>query len=351
MNATSTTNTTPGHLMRAEIEQQQHLFRTWADDGGLVSTDLLETIKNHNPSVVLTVARGTSDRAADYGKYLLEILLGIPVGSTSPSTVTLFGAKPDARSVLALAISQSGESPDIVAETQALRAGGAFVLAITNSPNSPLAHTANAVIDIAAGPENAVAATKSFTSECAALADLAYGLAGKQLDRHAIADAVTRATTEPAPIHAANILDPAIQQSKFLVCIGRGPSTPIASEGALKIMETSGVPALGYSAADFAHGPRTLVSGGVPVIVVAPPGPAHTSVEELIDEIAQAHAPLIVLGNAHQATLDIPTHLHDPLTAPLEQVVTLQRIALELAILRGNDPDHPRSLSKVTLTT
>lgn len=336
--------------MRAEIEQQRHLLRTWADNGGLVSSDLLGTIKGHNPSVVLTVARGTSDHAADYGKYLLEILLGIPVGSTSPSTVTLFGAKPDARSVLALAISQSGESPDIVAETQALRGGGAFVLAITNSPASPLARAANAVIDIAAGTENAIAATKSFTAECTALADLAYGLAEEQLDRNAIAEAITRATTEPAPIQAANILDPAIDQSKFLVCVGRGPSTPIASEGALKIMETSGVPALGYSAADFAHGPRTLVSSGVPVIVVAPPGAAHTSVDELIEGIAQARAPHVVLGNAPRATLQIPTHLHDPLTAPLEQVVTLQRIALELAILRGNDPDQPRALTKVTRT-
>lgn len=337
--------------MRAEIDEQRAMLERWANAGGLVSERLIQDISNSNPSMVLTVARGTSDRAADYGKYLLEILLGIPVGSTSPSTVTLFSASPRASGVLALAISQSGESPDIVAEASALRAGGAFVVALTNSPDSPLATCANAVIDIKAGPENAVAATKSFTAECAALADLAFALAHLPLDRHAIVNAVGLALNSPLPIEAANVLHAALDQTGFLICAGRGPSTPIAAEGALKIMETSGLPALGYSAADFAHGPRTLISTQTPVIVVAPPGQAGSAVTDLINDVANAHAPLVVLGSSDRARVSIPTHLDDPLTAPIEQVISLQRIALELALLRGCDPDSPPSLSKVTRTT
>lgn len=350
MTTTSTSAALTGSLMRAEINEQQSAFERWADIGGLVSTDLIESIRKFQPSMVLTVARGTSDRAADYGKYLLEILLGIPVGSTSPSTVTLFGASPRAQGVLALAISQSGESPDIIAEATALRAGGAFVVAVTNSPNSPLASCANAVIDISAGREKAVAATKSFTAECAALADLSFALADRPLDRRAIAQAVAQAVNSPLPSEAADLLGEAVDRAKFLICIGRGPCTPIASEGALKIMETSGLPALGYSAADFAHGPRTLITAHTPVIIVAPPGKSGDSMTELINDISEAHAPLVVLGHSDRADVTIPTQLTDPLTAPMEQVISLQRIALDLALHLGCDPDNPPALTKVTRT-
>lgn len=337
--------------MRAEIGEQPELFRSWADRGGLVDAELIAQIRSFDPQTVLTVARGTSDRAADYGKYLLEILMGVPVGSTSPSTVTIYGAKPKLRGVLALAISQSGESPDLVAEAQALRSGGAFVVAITNAPTSPLAHAASAVVDIGAGRERAVAATKSFTAQCAALADLAFAWAERPLDREEIALAVDHAARSPAPMDAARILMSGIEFAGYLVCIGRGPGTPIASEGALKIMETSGVPALGYSAADFAHGPRTLLASQAPVVVVQPPGAAAAAVGELIDLVGDARSPLVVLGESQRADVEIPTVLADPLTAPLEQVVTFQRIALELALLRGKDPDNPPALSKVTRTT
>lgn len=350
MTTTSNSAALAGNLMRAEINEQQGAFERWADIGGLVSPDLVESIRKFQPSIVLTVARGTSDRAADYGKYLLEILLGIPVGSTSPSTVTLFGASPRAQGVLALAISQSGESPDIIAEARALRAGGAFVVAVTNSPNSPLASCANAVIDICVGRENAVAATKSFTAECAALADLSFALADRPLDRRAIAQAVAQAVNSPLPSEAADLLGEAFDRAKFLICIGRGPCTPIASEGALKIMETSGLPALGYSAADFAHGPRTLITAHTPVIIVAPPGKFGDSMTELINDISIAHAPLVVLGHSNRADVTIPTQLTDPLTAPMEQVISLQRIALDLALHLGCDPDNPPALTKVTRT-
>jgi|FLOH01.1.fsa_nt_gi glutamine---fructose-6-phosphate transaminase (isomerizing) len=350
MITTNTSAALAGSLMRAEINEQQSAFERWSDTGSLVTADLVESIRKFQPSMVLTVARGTSDRAADYGKYLLEILLGIPVGSTSPSTVTLFGASPRSHGVLALAISQSGESPDIIAEARALRAGGAFVVAITNSPNSPLASCSNAVIDIAAGRENAVAATKSFTAECAALADLSFALADRPLDRRAIAQAVTRAINSPLPSEAAGLLGESVGRAKFLICIGRGPSSPIASEGALKIMETSGMPALSYSAADFAHGPRTLVTAKVPVIIVVPPGKFGDSMTELINDISDADAPLVVLADCHRAHFTIPTQLTDPLTAPIEQVISLQRIALDLALHLGCDPDNPPALTKVTRT-
>jgi glutamine---fructose-6-phosphate transaminase (isomerizing) len=321
MTTTSTSAALAGSLMRAEINEQQSAFERWADIGGLVSTDLIESIRKFQPSMVLTVARGTSDRAADYGKYLLEILLGIPVGSTSPST-----------------------------EATALRAGGAFVVAVTNSPNSPLASCANAVMDISAGREKSVAATKSFTAQCAALADLSFALADLPLDRRAIAQAVAQAVKSPLPSEAAGLLGAAVDRAKFLICIGRGPCTPIASEGALKIMETSGLPALSYSAADFAHGPRTLITADVPVVIVAPPGNFGDSMTELIKDISDAHAPLVVLGDRHRAHFTIPTQLSDPLTAPMEQVISLQRIALDLALHLGCDPDNPRGLTKVTRT-
>lgn len=195
-----------------------------------------------------------------------------------------------------------------------------------------------------------MAATKSFTAECAALADLSFALADRPLDRRAIAQAVAQAVNSPLPSEAADLLGEAVDRAKFLICIGRGPCTPIASEGALKIMETSGLPALGYSAADFAHGPRTLITAHTPVIIVAPPGKSGDSMTELINDISNAHAPLVVLGHSDRADVTIPTQLTDPLTAPMEQVISLQRIALDLAVHLGCDPDNPPALTKVTRT-
>lgn len=336
--------------MQEEIAEQADLFAAWATGGGHAEPAVLEDIRRFRPHTVLTVARGSSHRAAEYGKYLFEILLGVPTGSTSPSAVTLFGSVPKAAGVLAVSVSQSGESPDIVAEAEALRRGGALIVAITNAPESPLAKVAHHVVSLDAGPELAVAATKSFTAQCAALSDLAFGWAGRRLDRQAVADAVRAATRSSFPVEAVEVLAQPVDRTRFLLAIGRGPSAPIAAEGALKIMETSAIPALGYSAADFAHGPRAVIGRGVPVILVVPPGRASASVASLAVDLAYQGATVVALGPVPEARLVMPEVACDELLAPIAQAVHLQRMAWHLSVMRGLDPDSPPNLTKVTRT-
>ena len=337
--------------MLAEIAEQGVIFDRWAASDGFIGSSELDRILDFDPCLVLTIARGTSDRAAEYGKYLFDILLGIPTGSTSPSTVTLFGATPKAAGALAIGVSQSGESPDIVAEAKALRDGGALLLAVTNAPRSPLAKQADIVINVDVGPELAVAATKSFSAQCLALADIVTGMAGVAIDRISLAKGARAILESDAPANAANVISAALDDCGFIICLGRGPNTPMAQEGALKIMETVGVPVLGYSMADFAHGPRTLIRSGVPIIVAAPPGKIPDSFRANIRELEYEGAVLVSIGDSTLPGFNVPIVGESNLFTPILQGIALHKIAVSLSILKGLNPDSPRSLTKVTRTT
>jgi glucosamine--fructose-6-phosphate aminotransferase (isomerizing) len=339
-----------GLLMESEIAEQP---ARWADqlgrDRGL--RPIVDRIRAYGPRFVTFIARGTSDHAATYGRYAADVLCGLPGGSWSPSTTTLYGARLDLRGCLAVAISQSGGSPDLSASLVAAREGGALTLAITNDPASPLATAAELHLDLQAGPELAVAATKSFTAELLALARLFLELSG---------------TAEPALARLpewghAVLSDPAAAETiaatvdrfsgERTVLTGRGYSAAVAHEGALKLMETCYVSASGFSAADLLHGPIAILDPGVHAIAFTSEGPAGRAMLPVIDRIRSSGAPLLTIGGttADHDTVRLPEGVPE-LLAPLLQVLPVQAFALSLARSRGLDPDAPRGLLKVTET-
>lgn len=341
-----------GTGMAADIAEQPEVY------AGLVEARLpaiqavAEAIKAKPPRNVVFAARGTSDHAALYGAYLFEIRLGIPAGLASPSAITLYGARPDLRDTLVIGVSQSGGSPDLSEVLRVAGEQGATTLAITNAPDSPLAQTAALHVNVAAGVERAVAATKSYTAELLALLLLVEGVRGLAPDDLA----VLRALPELA---RATLSDPTAaeiaQRYRFagqVVTTGRGYAYPTAREAALKLMETSYVAALAFSGADLLHGPLAMTDSEVPVIAVAGTGPGGRSMHSVLERLAERRADLVVVGAGES---DLPAlHLRTPDVderfAPLLDILPLQQLALALALTRGEDPDAPRGLKKVTAT-
>lgn len=316
-------------------------------DGALYA-DLGGRLRRSPPAAVLTIARGSSDHAAAYGAYLLSAATGRPVASLPPSLVSLGGAALAVPGQLALAVSQSGRSPDLVACLEAARTGGAVAVACVNEADSPLARAAEIVLPHHAGPELAVAATKSFLCSAAALARLTAawsedaGLAGA-LDGlpailRAAAEAGLRADTrwvEGAAGHA--------------YVVARGAGLPVAGEVALKLKETCGLHAEAFSSAELRHGPREIVDGRFVVLALAPPGPGQADVLAAARELEGQGAKIVVAGPP-DSFLPLPEDL-DPRLAPLAAAQALYPLLARTALALGRDPDRPRTLAKVTLTT
>ncbi|WP_189170629.1 SIS domain-containing protein [Pilimelia anulata] len=320
--------------MAAEIaEQPAALARLLAAAGEV--REVAAAVSRRRPRFVLLAARGSSDHAALYAKYLAEIRLALPAGLASPSVTTLYGARQDLADVLFVAVSQSGGSPDLVDSTDAARRSGALTVAVTNDPGSPLAGVAELVVPLHAGEERAVAATKTYTAELLALYLL---LGGPDAPRRAAAlpDAARRALDE-SPAAGAD----RYRYADRLIIVGRGYSYPTAREGALKLMETSYLAAQAFSAADLAHGPVAMADAAVPVIAVVPGGPAAASVGELVARLRA--------GGTDVLTLRAADGVADELR-PVLEILPLQRLAWKLALDRGGDPDRPRGLAKVTRT-
>ncbi|MFI0792222.1 SIS domain-containing protein [Micromonospora rubida] len=312
-------------------------------------------VAQRRPRHVVFTARGTSDHAALYAAYLTEIRLGLPAGLASPSAVTLFGARPDLSDALVVGVSQSGGSPDLAEVLRSARASGALTLAVTNNPGSPLAEVAELSVDIAAGHERAVAATKTYTAELFALLMLVEGIrAGDGAlpaeERSALAAlpelaARTLADTTPAQ------LAPRYRFAAQLVTTGRGYAYPTAREAALKLMETSYLPALAFSGADLLHGPLAMTDPDVPVLAVVGSGPGGRSMGEVLPRLGERRADVVVVGSADvEGATRMAVPEVDERYAPLLDILPLQRLALELALARGEDPDAPRGLKKVTAT-
>jgi glucosamine--fructose-6-phosphate aminotransferase (isomerizing) len=313
-------------------------------------------VADQRPRHVIFVGRGTSDHAALYAAYLTEIRLGIPVGLSSPSAITLYGARPDLAGALVVGVSQSGGSPDLTEVLKVARASGALTLAVTNNPDSPLARTAELSVDVAAGHERAVAATKTYTAELLALLLLVEGI--RNGDGTLPAD--ERAALAKLPELAEQTLaergaDDLAQRYRFasrLVTTGRGYAYPTARETALKLMETSYLPALAFSGADLLHGPLAMTDPDVPVLAVVGTGPGGASMTEVVTRLGERRADVVTVGATDTpgaaGRLTVPAV--DERYAPLLDVLPLQRLALALALARGEDPDAPRGLNKVTST-
>ena len=291
---------------------------------------------------VVIVARGSSDHAAVYGRYLLELATRRPVALAAPSLHTRYGARTDASGWLVVGVSQSGATPEIVDVVERLRATGGHAIAITNDPDSPLAAASEAVIELGAGEENAVPATKTFTAQLAAFAVLAAALGDVPWadgDLARVPDAVAARARRPRA--GWRTLAERWAEIEELVVTARGWLYPAALETALKVREAALVTAQGFSVADFLHGPIAAVDPGAAVLALRAEGPAAADVDEAVAALQRARR----RRAAHAAVDGLPEAL-----APIPASVRGQQLALELALRKGLDPDAPRGLNKVTIT-
>lgn len=340
--------------MAAEVaEQPAVLARILAAQAELAA--VAARIAAAAPRFVLIAARGTSDHAGLYAKYLAEVRMQLPAGLVSPSALTVYGARPDMQGVLFVAVSQSGRSPDLVDSLAAARAHGALTVAVTNAPASPLAEAAELAVDVHAGAERAVAATKSYTAELLALYLLFGGdRAAEAAARLPEAAARTLALT---PDDALAALAAPLQFAERLALTARGYSYATAREAALKLMETSYLSAMAFSGADLLHGPLAMIDASMPVVAVTSPGRGGTAMAPVLERLSQLGAHVLRVGAAAGGPATGPTDLL-PIAAegiaeellPVLEILPLQLLAWRMALDRGFDPDRPRGLSKVTQT-
>jgi glutamine---fructose-6-phosphate transaminase (isomerizing) len=341
-----------GALMAAEVAEQPQVFERILSEGRAAIAEVAAWVRDAAPRFVLFVARGTSDHAALYAKYLVETELGLPAGLASPSTLTIYGAQPHFGDVLVIAISQSGGSPDLTEVVQRSREGGARTLSITNAPKSPVAQAAERHIDILAGPERAVAATKSYTAQLLSLYLLVEAIAGRDGGE---ADLLPRRARE-ALSHEDEIARLAARYrfAEQVVVTSRGYNYPTALETALKLMETSYLVAHAFSAADLLHGPMAMIDRGFPVVMAVPPGKGGDVLAPVIDELRKVGADTFIAGTpaaAEEGTVGVGLHdLGPEILSPALLILPLQQLAFHLAMDRGVDPDQPRGLHKVTET-
>jgi glucosamine--fructose-6-phosphate aminotransferase (isomerizing) len=337
-----------GERMAAEMAEQPErlaaLVGRW--DGAVAQVRALAW-PQLSGSVI--VARGSSDHAGAYGRYLLELVSGRPVGMAAPSLHTLYGARIDYTGFLAVAVSQSGRTPEILTTLERMQAAGAAGLAITNDGSSPLARAAQAALHLDAGPERAVPATKTVTATMTAFAMVAAALGTAPFTREQAAElpgwvAAVLADPDPAEEVAAQLAG-----ATRLITVGRGLLFSAALEAALKLKETTRIPAEGFSAADLRHGPIAVVEPGFPVLAFHAEGPARADMEDLVGDLRGRGAEVFVVADAPGAGLPLPRGVPEAL-APIVAVVRAQQLALALARRRGLDPDAPEGLSKVTIT-
>lgn len=347
---------TAGQFMASEIAEQPAVLDRLLRDGARSIAEVAAAVARRAPRFVLLAARGTSDHAALYGKYLLEVRLGLPAGLVSPSTMTVYGARPDLTDVLFVAVSQSGGSPDLIEPLRAARDCGALTLAVTNNPESTLAGSAELHVDVGAGAERAVAATKTYTAELMALYLLWEGVAGRPAAQAAaelpqLAEAVLGRQDRVAAL---------AQRYRFaerLVTTARGFSYPTAREAALKLMETSYLSAQAFSGADLLHGPMAVVDEVMPVIAIINCGAGGKAMTPVVDRLRERRADLVTIGGTGGESRDEVTTVALPEAAriaeelsPILEILPLQQLAWHVAVSRGGDPDRPRGLSKLTQT-
>ncbi|MEU4763602.1 SIS domain-containing protein [Actinosynnema sp. NPDC023794] len=341
----------PGRHMAAEIDQQPGIFADLFARRDAIAS-VASVIAERRPRFVLLAARGSSDHAALYAKYLTEVLLELPAGLVSPSTTTLYGAQPDLRDVLLVAVSQSGGSPDLLEVTESARARGALTVAVTNTSSSPLNGAAELAVDVGAGVERAVAATKTYSATLLALYLLVDGIRGGDGSAASGLGDLARATLDSS----ADAVAEAVQRYRFVdrvLTTGRGYSLPTALESALKLAETSYLAARAYSGADLLHGPVAAVDAETAVLAVTSSGKGGDALHDVLDAVHGRGADVLAVGSASDkvsAALRVPVAETAEEVAPILEILPIQRLAHGLALARGGDPDNPRGLNKVTRT-
>ena len=335
--------------MRMEIEEIPDAARRLLEGSAAQLAEAGERLKRLQPVMVATIARGSSDHAAAFLKYAIELTAGVPVASIGPSIMSIYGKELRLDGCAAISISQSGKSPDIVAMAQSARRNGALGIALTNTAGSPLAESADISIDLVAGKEQSVAATKSFVSSViAGLAILAHwtGDNGLKAAIGRLPDALSRAVTvDWTPLLAV------LRDRTSLYVLGRGPALAIAQEAALKFKETCGIHAEAYSAAEVLHGPARIVEAGFPVLALASRDASEAGVAEIADRLANQGATAFATTSRVATAQRIPfVETGHGITDALTLIASFYAFVEMLSRHRGFDPDNPPHLKKVTET-
>jgi len=341
-------------LMLEEIAQQPAaLERTIASEREKIAR-IAQLLAARDIDLIVLVARGSSDNAALFGRYLLEITTGIPVSLSAPSVHTIYEAKLNLKRALVIGVSQSGEGEDINRVLENARDCQAFTIGITNEPASSMVKLVDETLLMHGGREQSVAATKTFTGQMMLFYMLAAAFAGKksEVDYERIPDFVARALEQkPAIVEL-------VQRYVFMencVVVGRGLAYANAYEFALKLMETCYVVAERFSSADFLHGPLAMIDRHFPVMLFAPPGKMFAGTKDLIARLNELKADtLAITADLEVAakcsrSIIMPREI-DEFLAPIPYIIPAQLFAALLAEAKGLDPDKPRSLSKVTRT-
>ena len=331
------------HMAREAAEAPDAVAR-FLDHNRPALATLGARLRRSPPPVVITSARGSSDNAASYFKYLTEILLGVPCASVGASVVSVYGAALKAPNGLCITISQSGKSPDIVALQDAARKAGALTVALVNVADSPAAANADICLALQAGPELSVAATKSFIVSLAAGAAIAAHWLGRPQFIAAV-EALPECLAKAARIDWPGFTHWALDAQSLYV-LGRGPSLPVAAETALKLKETCAIHAEAYSIAEVMHGPWELMGQGFPVLALVPADAARESSRQALAKIRNTGADVLVVEDGGLPFAPAGDPLLDPIAMAQTTYLAIERLAQAL----GRDPDRPRLLKKVTET-
>ena len=343
-------------LLDEIFEQPAVLSRLLSEQMGGVRR-VAEVIRQRKIDYVFIAARGTSDHAALYAKYLWGAFNGLPVALATPSLFTIYQRPPRLRNALVMGISQSGQSPDINGVIVEGRRQGALTLAVTNNVSSPLAVNAEYVLDINAGQEKAVAATKTYTAQLMTLAMLSAALNDDCEERIAALRRVPEAARLVLETNADAMHR--VERYRYMlrcVVLGRGFNYATAFEWALKLKELTYIIAEPYSTADFRHGPIAMIEPGFPVLAIAPRGAVLVDVRELLGRlIDEKKAELVVISDDDDTLSLTHTSFHLPgglpeWLTPLVSIIPGQLFCYHLAMAKGHDPDSPRGLTKVTST-
>lgn len=334
--------------MHQEAADSGAAVRHQRAETGAVLRDLGAHLRRHPPTAIITCARGSSDHACTYAKYLIETHTGIPVASAAPSLSSLYGIAPQLNHCLYVAVSQSGRSPDLLASVEAARRGGAFVVALCNDPSAPLNALANVAIPLCAGPELSVAATKSYIASLAAFLNL-------------VARWTQRADLSEATARLADDLDHAFELDwcaaietlapvAHLYVIGRGLGLGIAQEVALKGKETCALHAEAFSGAEVRHGPFSLLGAHFPALILGQNDATRPGLAALAVELSHRGVPTVHAGLGLTEGIALPVVECHPTAQPALLAASAYRMLAGLSVRRGLDPDRPPFLRKVTET-
>jgi glucosamine--fructose-6-phosphate aminotransferase (isomerizing) len=305
-------------------------------------------LREIDPGTIVTVARGSSDHAACYAKYLIETRVGVITSSAGPSVYSVYETPMKLAGSVFLIFSQSGASPDLLAVAEAARKGGAYLVALVNVSDSPLSDLADEVLELHAGPETSVAATKSFIASLSAAVQLTTAWqSDPDLDK-ALAGA-------PESLHQAwgcdwNAAIEPVSRSGNLYVLGRGLGLGIAYEAALKFKEVCGLHAEAFSSAEVLHGPVTIAREDFPVLVMAQNDASFPGISNLVGKLAKRGVKLITAGLEHECAINLPSVVGHPVIEPILRIQSFYRMANALSVRLGQDPDSPPYLNKVTST-